>query len=112
TGSCRLRMFRGKKEDSMVRSNLRRGVTALLFVAALTVAGARPAAAEGFGWRETLDWLARFWGGVTLQVPKLQSSVDATGTEIVPEGGGPTTNGDCGPEIDPDGVPRCKPSGS
>ena len=94
----------------MVLSNLRRVGTALVFVAALMVAGARPAAAEGLGWREAFDWLSRLWGGIALQAPKLQSSADAVGPEIDPNGG-PTTNGDCGLEIDPDGVPRCKPSG-
>jgi hypothetical protein len=94
----------------MFRNNLRQGTTALVFVAALTVAGARPAAAEGFNWREALDWFAGFWGGVTLQH---QSSADTVnvGPEIDPNGG-PTTNGDCGLEIDPDGVPRCRPTGA
>src|SRR6187200_3322206 len=95
----------------MVGSNLRRVMTALVFVAALTVGGARPAAAEGLGWREAFDWLSRLWGGIALQAPKLQSSVDAVGPEIDPSGG-PTTNGDCGPEIDPNGVPKCKPTGA
>lgn len=110
----------------MVPSNLRRGLTAVVFVAALTVAGARPAAAEGLGWREAWDWLSGLWGGITLQAGdcgleidpsggclKHQSSADTVdaGLEIDPDGG-PTTNSDCGLEIDPNGVPRCKPTGT
>lgn len=108
----------------MVRSNLRRGLTAFVLVAALTVAGAQPAAAEGLGWREAWDWLSRLWGGVTLQAgecgleidpngcPRLQGAAEAVdaGPEIDPSGG-PTTNAECGPEIDPDGKPVCKPVG-
>jgi hypothetical protein len=108
---------RGKEEESMIRSNLRRGVTAFVFAAALTVAGAQPAAAEGLGWREAWDWLSRLWGGCGLEIdpngdPRLQGateSVDA-GFEIDPSGG-PTTNAECGPEIDPSGKPVCKPTG-
>src|SRR5215218_1340294 len=99
----------------MVRSNLRRGMTALVFVAALMVAGARPAAAEGLGWRQAWDWLSGLWGGVSLQSGELkhQSSADSVdvGLEIDPSGG-PTTNADCGLEIDPNGVPKCKPTGT
>jgi hypothetical protein len=109
----------------MVRSNLRRGMTALVFMAALMVAGARPAAAEGLGWRQAWDWLSGLWGGVSLQAgdcgleidpsgcPKHQSSADSVdaGPEIDPNGG-LTTNADCGLEIDPNGVPRCKPTGT
>lgn len=107
----------------MIPSNLRRGLTAVVFVAALTVAGARPAAAEGLGWREAWDWLSGLWGGITLQAgdcgyeidpngcPKHQSSAADAGPEIDPNGG-PTANGDCGPEIDPDGKPHCRPTGT
>lgn len=105
----------------MVRSI--RGVTALLFVAALMLVGARPASAEGLGWRAAWDWLSGLWGGVTLQAgdcgpeidpngcPKPRGSSDAVGLEIDPDGG-PTTNSDCGLEIDPNGLPRCRPAGS
>jgi hypothetical protein len=96
-----------------------------VFVAALTVAGARPAAAEGLGWREAWDWLSGLWGGITLQAgdcgleidpdgcPKHASSADTVnvGPEIDPDGG-PTTDSDCGYEIDPSGVPKCKPTGT
>jgi hypothetical protein len=103
---------------------LRQGAVAVVFVAALTVAGPRPAAAEGLGWREAWDWLAGLWGGVTLQAGecgleidpnggclKNQSSGDTVnvGPEIDPDGG-PTANADCGLEIDPSG--NCRPSGS
>lgn len=92
----------------MFRNNLRQGTTALVFVAALTVAGARPAAAESLNWREALDWLGRLWGGITLQH---QTSADTVtvGPGIDPSGS-PTTNSDCGLEIDPNGVPKCKPT--
>lgn len=92
----------------MVRSNLRRGMTALVFVAALMVAGARPAAAEGLGWRQAWDWLSGLWGGVSLQHQSSADTVDA-GPEIDPNGG-PTTNAECGLEIDPDG--KCRPTGA
>jgi hypothetical protein len=111
----------------MFRSNVRRTMTAVLFVAGLTVAGAQPAAAEGLNWREAWDWMSRLWGGVTLQAdcgleidpsgcPKHQGqAVDAVdaGPEIDPSGG-PSTNGDCGPEIEPDGChkPHGTASGS
>ncbi len=72
----------------MFRSNLHRGIVAALFVAAMALAGARPAAAEGPAWREAWDWLGKLWSGVTF----LQPAFEATG--------------DCGPEIDPDGKPR------
>jgi hypothetical protein len=116
-------VFRGKEDESMVPSNLRRGLMAVVFVAALTVAGARPAAAEGLGWRQAWDWLSGLWGGVTLQAggcgleidpsgcPKHSSSADTVDVVIDPSGG-PTTNSDCGLEIDPNGVPRCKPTGT
>lgn len=92
----------------MFRDNLRQGTTALVFVAALMVAGARPAAAETFNWRDAWDWLAGFWGGITLQHQSSADTVNA-GPEIDPSGG-PTTNSDCGLEIDPNGVPKCKPT--
>lgn len=92
----------------MVGGKFHKGMTALLFVAALTVAGARPAAAEGLDWREAWDWLSRLWSGVTLQH---QSSADTVGPEGDPTGGA-TTNGDCGYEIDPSGKPVCKPTGA
>jgi hypothetical protein len=94
----------------MFRNNLRQGTTALVFVAALMVAGARPAAAESFNWREAWDRLAGFWGGITLQYQSSADTADA-GPEIDPNGGA-TTDGDCGPEIDPNGVPKCKPTGA
>lgn len=92
----------------MFRNNLRQRTTALVFVAALTVAGARPAAAEGFNWRDACDWLAGLWGGITLQHQISADTVDA-GPEIDPSGG-PTTDDDCGLEIDPSGKPVCKPA--
>jgi hypothetical protein len=110
----------------MVRSNLRRGMTALVFVAALMVTGARPAAAESLGWRQAWDWLSGLWGGISLVQtgdcgPEIdpngglthQSSPDSVdaGPEIDPDGG-PTTNADCGLEIDPSGKPVCKPAGT
>ncbi len=66
----------------MFGKNFRRGITAVVFAAALTVAGAQPAAAVGFGWRDALDWMAGFWS--------------ASNT---------CTGGDCGGEIDPNGRP-------
>ncbi|HEX3131463.1 MAG TPA: hypothetical protein VH394_29270 [Thermoanaerobaculia bacterium] len=91
----------------MIRNNLRQGMTALLFVAALMVAGARPAAAESLGWREAWDWLSGLFGRVTAQHLVSEDTVT-----VGPEnpGGGPTSSGDCGLEIDPNGVPRCKPT--
>lgn len=88
----------------MFRSNLHRGMVAVVFVAAMALAGARPAAAEGPTWREAWDWLGRLWGSVTF----LQPVHEAAGLEIDPDGG-PTQNGDCGLEIDPNGVPRPRP---
>lgn len=92
----------------MFRNNLRQGTTTLVFVAALTVAGARPAAAESFNWREAWDWFAGLWGGITLQHQSATDTVNA-GPGSDPNGGS-TTNGDCGPEIDPSGKPVCKPT--
>ena len=91
----------------MFRSNLHRGITAVVFVAAMALAGARPAAAEGPVWREAWDWLGRLWSGVTF----LQPIHAAVGPEIDPDGKPrprpcPTVicqDGDCGPEIDPNG---------
>jgi hypothetical protein len=108
----------------MVRSNLRRGMTAFVLMVALTVAGAQPAAAEGLGWREAWNWLSRLWVGVTLQAGECGLAIDpsgcprhqgraaeAAGAEIDPNGG-PTTNAECGAEIDPSGKPVCKPNGT
>lgn len=92
----------------MFRNNLRQGTTALVFVAALMVAGARPAAAESFNWREAWDWFAGFWGSITLQHECSADTVDV-GPEIDPSGS-PTTDSDCGLEIDPSGKPVCKPT--
>lgn len=106
-------MFRGKEDEPMFRNNLRRGTTALLFVTALMVAGAQPAAAQGFGWREALDWLSRLCGGITLRTMHHQDPADAVKAGYESDsGGGPAANADCGPEIDPNGVPKCKPTGS
>lgn len=75
----------------MFRSNLHRGIMAVVFAAALALAGARPAAAQGPVWREALDWLGRLWSSVTFLQPVYE------------------TTGDCGMEIDPDGKPRPRP---
>ena len=88
----------------MFRTNLHRGITAVVFVAAMALAGARPAAAEGPAWREAWDWLGRLWSSVTF----LQPIHEAAGPEIDPNGG-PTQTGDCGLEIDPNGNPRPRP---
>jgi hypothetical protein len=114
----------------MFRSNLRRGAIASVFVAALAVAGPRPAAAESLGWRQAFDWLSRLWGGVTLTTAAGDCGFEIdpngcprgnAGLEIDPSGdtvnagpevdpsGSPTTNGDCGPEVDPNG--GCRQSG-
>jgi hypothetical protein len=85
----------------MFRSNLHRGITAVVFVAAMALTGASPAAAEGPVWRNAWDWLGRLWSGVSF----LQPVHEAAGFEIDPNGG-PIPTGDCGPEIDPDGRPR------
>lgn len=88
----------------MFRRNLHRGVMAVVFAAALALAGARPAVAQGLSWREAWDWLGRLWSNVTF----LQPAYEATGMEIDPDGA-PTANGDCGMEIDPNGNPRPRP---
>lgn len=94
-------MFHGGEID-MSRKNFNRGITAVVFAAALTVAGAQPAAAEGFGWRSAWDWLAGFWGLSTqVSTPVFDASEGDAGPEIDPDGA--TTQGDCGAEIDPDG---------
>lgn len=99
----------------MFRSNLRQGVTAVVFVAALGVASAQPAAAAELGWRQAWDWLSGLWGGVT-QLQPLHSLHPATAADTVNVGpgtdpsGSPTTNGDCGLEIDPNG--GCRPTGT
>lgn len=96
----------------MFRSNFYRGMVALVFAAALMLAGARPAAAEGLGWREALDWLGRIWGGLTLQAAPQATGdcgpeIDPNGRPCPKPGAAPDpVPGDCGPEIDPDG--RCR----
>jgi hypothetical protein len=103
----------------MVRNHVRRSMTAVVFVAALLVAGAQPVAAEGLGWREAWDWLSRLWSGVTLQAGDCGFEIDPSGCpkhqgqamDAVDAGsGGSSTNSDCGPEIDPNG--KCKPAGT
>ena len=89
-------MFRGGESD-MSRKNFNRGITAVVFAAALTVAGAQPASAEGFGWRNAWDWLVGFWA-----TSNTCTGGDC-GLEIDPNGS--TTQGDCGAEIDPNGRP-------
>lgn len=74
-----------------MRSNLHRGIVAMVFAAVLALGGARPAAAEGPVWREAWDWLGRIWNSVNILQPMHEA------------------NGDCGLEIDPDGRPRCAP---
>jgi hypothetical protein len=97
----------------MFRSNLRRGIVAVVFVAVMALGGARPASAEGPVWREAWDWLDRLWSNVTFLQPAFEASGDC-GLEIDPNGNPrprpcpqPTSapDEDCGPEIDPDG--RC-----
>jgi len=88
----------------MFRSNLHRGIVAVVFVAVMALGGASPASAEGPVWREAWDWLGRLWGGITL----FQPVNEAAGLEIDPDGG-PVQAGDCGLEIDPNGVPRPRP---
>ena len=95
----------------MFRSNLHRGIVAVVFMMAL--AGARPAAAEGPVWREAWDWLGRVWSGVTFLQPSFEATGDC-GPEIDPDGrprpcpqASPIPQGDCGPEIDPNG--KCRP---
>ena len=99
----------------MFRSNLHRGITAVVFVAAMALAGARPAAAEGPAWRGAWDWLGRFWSSVTFLQPVYETTGDC-GPEIDPDGNprprlcpqaNPTPQGECGPEIDPNG--KCRP---
>ena len=72
-----------------MRSNLHRGIVAVVFAGALAIGGARPAAAQGPVWHEAWDWIGRLWSSINV----LQPMHEATG--------------DCGPEIDPDGKPRC-----
>ena len=86
-----------------MRSNLHRGFMAVVFAGALAIGGASPAAAQGPVWREAWDWIGRLWNSVNI----LQPLHDAAGLEIDPDG--VKANGDCGPEIDPDGKPRCVP---
>ncbi|HWN44625.1 MAG TPA: hypothetical protein VNW71_20545 [Thermoanaerobaculia bacterium] len=99
----------------MFRSNLHRRITAVVFVAAMVLAGARPVAAEGPAWRKAWDWLGRLWSNVTFLQPAFEATGDC-GFEIDPNGKprprlcpqtNPIPQGDCGPEIDPDG--KCRP---
>ncbi|HEX5716380.1 MAG TPA: hypothetical protein VF179_09485 [Thermoanaerobaculia bacterium] len=99
----------------MFRSNLHRGIVAVVFVVAMALAGAHPAAAEGPAWREAWDWLGRLWSGVTFLQP-VHEAAGECGLEIDPDGKprpqlcaqtNPIPQGDCGPEIDPDG--KCRP---
>jgi hypothetical protein len=98
----------------MSRKNFHRGIAAVVFAAALALAGVQPAAAQGLaGWREVWSWLEDLWGGFTLLQPAVEAAGDC-GPEIDPDGcprpgvqnPAPTPDGDCGPEIDPDG--RCR----
>jgi hypothetical protein len=98
----------------MFRSNLRRGAIASVFVAALAVAGPRPAAAESRGWRQAFDWLSSLWGSVTLTTATSDCGLEIdpngcpgpnAGLEIDPDGDTVNT----GPEVDPNG--GYKPSG-
>jgi hypothetical protein len=97
-------------------------MVAIVFAAALALAGAQPAAAQGFGWHEAWDWLSSLWGGGVTLLPARAADGDC-GLEIDPNGcprphstgagsGSPTTDGDCGPEIDPDGCPRPHSTGT
>jgi hypothetical protein len=92
----------------MFRRNLHRGMAAIMFAAALALGSAQPAAAQGFVWREAWDWLSGLLGGVTF----LHAATEADGATV--QGGsesgtsGPGANGECGPEIDPNG--RCQPA--
>ncbi|HWM90427.1 MAG TPA: hypothetical protein VN493_06635 [Thermoanaerobaculia bacterium] len=100
----------------MFPRNLHRGVMAIVFAAALALASARPAAAEGFSWREAWDWMGRAWSGFTLLQPAAEASrdcgleIDPNGRPCLPPGAvtdpNPIPQGDCGLEIDPDG--RCR----
>lgn len=94
----------------MFRSNLHRGIVAVVFVAVMALGGARPASAEGPVWREAWDWLGRLWSHVTFLQPAFEASGDC-GFEIDPNGHPRPRpcpqvicqEGDCGPEIDPNG---------
>jgi hypothetical protein len=97
----------------MFRSNLHRGIVAVVFVAAMALS-AQPAAAQGPVWRDAWDWLGRLWSGVTFLQPAYEATGDC-GFEIDPDGkprprlcpqASPAPTGECGPEIDPDG--RCQ----
>lgn len=89
----------------MLRGNLRQTIVVLVFVAGLVVGSAQPAAAQGLGWREAWDWVSSLWGGATLFQPV--SSIDSVHGEEEPPA---TPNGECGPEIDPNGCPRTQTS--
>lgn len=95
----------------MLRINLHRGIMAMVFAAALGLAGARPAAAQGPVWREAMDWLGKAWSSMTSLVPALPERLHAA-SESCGLGGAPcpppdpAPQGDCGLEIDPNG--RCR----
>lgn len=79
-------------------------LTAVAFVAALTLAGAaeagplaRSAGPEASPWSLAWSWLAEVWGDLT----GLQS---ATTSQGIPAGGSPQ-GGDVGCGIDPNGLP-------
>lgn len=84
-----------------MRSNLHRGMVAVLFAGVLAIGGARPAAAQEPVWRDAWDWLGRMWNSVNI----LQPVQEAAGLEIDPDG--VKANSDCGLEIDPNGKPIC-----
>lgn len=81
-------------------------LTAVAFVAALTLAGsaeagplsAGAAGAEESPWSLAWEWLTEAWGDLT----GLQS---ATAADSVKPGPGTTTNSDAGCGIDPNGTP-------
>lgn len=91
----------------MFRKNFHRGMTAVVFAAALMVAGAQPASAAGFDWREAWNWMTSFWSASnTCTGADCGAEIDPdgrpnAGPEIDPDGS--TTQGDCGAEIDPNG---------
>lgn len=97
----------------MFGKSFNRGVAAVVFAAALTVAGAQPASAAGFGWRDAWNWLAGFWAASTCAGTDCGPEIDPdgrpdAGLEIDPDGS--TVQGDCGPEIDPNGLTCPRPS--
>ncbi len=94
----------------MIRTSFRRSMTACALAAALFVAGAAPAAAaEGpAAWGKVWSWLSAFWGDTLDRVTSITAADTCVngdcGPEIDPDGS--TVNGDCGPEIDPNGCPK------